>query len=27
VAEQHMAAPPWQCASPCCPPDLTVFDR
>ena len=24
VAEQQMAAvPPWQCASPCCPPDLT----
>ena len=27
VAEQHTAAPPWQCASPCCPPDLTVFGR
>ena len=27
VAEQHVAAPPWQCASPCCPPDSTVFDR
>jgi len=27
VAEQHMAAPPWQCANPCCPPDSTVFDR
>ena len=23
---QHMAAPPWQCASPCCPLDSTVFD-
>ena len=27
VAEQHMAAPLWQCASRCCPPDSTVFDR
>ena len=27
VAEKHMAAPPWQGASPCCPPDSTVFDR
>ena len=25
VAEQHIAAPPWQCASPCCPPDSMVF--
>jgi len=27
VAGQHMAAPPWQCASPRCHPDSTVFDR
>ena len=26
-AEQHMAAPPWQCASPCRLPDSTVFDQ
>ena len=27
VAEQHMAAPPWQCACPCCPSVFTDFDR